>query len=100
MLNSFLRYGWASSPGRRSEEHTSELQSLITISYAVFCLKKKNEDRQSVRSGPEKITRVCRRWPPDPDAGGEGPPLRVFRSGGHGRCSLDRTLHPRWVSLR
>src|SRR6058998_199524 len=26
---------------RRSEEHTSELQSLITISYAVFCLKKK-----------------------------------------------------------
>src|SRR6058998_997425 len=27
---------------RRSEEHTSELQSLITISYAVFCLKKKN----------------------------------------------------------
>ena len=24
----------------RSEEHTSELQSLITISYAVFCLKK------------------------------------------------------------
>src|SRR3546814_5451423 len=27
---------------RRSEEHTSELQSLIRISYAVFCLKKKN----------------------------------------------------------
>src|SRR6058998_2394445 len=27
---------------RRSEEHTSELQSLITISYAVFCLKKKS----------------------------------------------------------
>src|SRR6187397_137235 len=26
----------------RSEEHTSELQSLYTISYAVFCLKKKN----------------------------------------------------------
>ena len=26
----------------RSEEHTSELQSLTTISYAVFCLKKKN----------------------------------------------------------
>src|SRR3546814_1327320 len=30
-----------SSPGRRSEEHTSELQSLMRISYAVFCLKKK-----------------------------------------------------------
>src|SRR5213076_1382437 len=27
----------------RSEEHTSELQSLPTISYAVFCLKKKND---------------------------------------------------------
>src|SRR3546814_7180018 len=30
-------------PGRRSEEHTSELQSLMRISYAVFCLKKKKE---------------------------------------------------------
>src|SRR3546814_4430537 len=28
-------------PGTRSEEHTSELQSLMRISYAVFCLKKK-----------------------------------------------------------
>src|SRR3546814_6336145 len=31
---------WAAWP--RSEEHTSELQSLMRISYAVFCLKKKN----------------------------------------------------------
>src|SRR3546814_1843458 len=31
--------GWA-GPIRRSEEHTSELQSLMRISYAVFCLKK------------------------------------------------------------
>src|SRR3546814_10633854 len=30
------------SLGGRSEEHTSELQSLMRISYAVFCLKKKN----------------------------------------------------------
>src|SRR3546814_14443497 len=30
----------------RSEEHTSELQSLMRISYAVFCLKKKNKERQ------------------------------------------------------
>src|SRR3546814_4619040 len=30
----------------RSEEHTSELQSLMRISYAVFCLKKKNEKTQ------------------------------------------------------
>src|SRR3546814_8074733 len=31
----------------RSEEHTSELQSLMRISYAVFCLKKKNNNGQS-----------------------------------------------------
>src|SRR3546814_5655793 len=31
-------------PTRRSEAHTSELQSLMRISYAVFCLKKKNKD--------------------------------------------------------
>src|SRR3546814_3326710 len=30
----------------RSEEHTSELQSLMRISYAVFCLKKKNKHNQ------------------------------------------------------
>src|SRR3546814_5304177 len=30
---------------RRSEEHTSELQSLMRISYAVFCLKKNNDAR-------------------------------------------------------
>src|SRR3546814_6317974 len=30
----------------RSEEHTSELQSLMRISYAVFCLKKKNKNTQ------------------------------------------------------
>src|SRR3546814_5482693 len=32
----------ASTLALRSEEHTSELQSLMRISYAVFCLKKKN----------------------------------------------------------
>src|SRR3546814_3700125 len=31
----------------RSEEHTSELQSLMRISYAVFCLKKKNNNNNS-----------------------------------------------------
>src|SRR3546814_5786186 len=30
---------------QRSEEHTSELQSLMRISYAVFCLKKKNKHK-------------------------------------------------------
>src|SRR3546814_6212924 len=33
----------------RSEEHTSELQSLMRISYAVFCLKKKNKKIQKQR---------------------------------------------------
>src|SRR3546814_9568387 len=33
----------ALSGSQRSEEHTSELQSLMRISYAVFCLKKKNK---------------------------------------------------------
>src|SRR3546814_3756787 len=32
-------------PGLRSEEHTSELQSLMRISYAVFCLKKKKKHK-------------------------------------------------------
>src|SRR3546814_5319108 len=36
-LPAALPYG-----GDRSEEHTSELQSLMRLSYAVFCLKKKN----------------------------------------------------------
>src|SRR3546814_7190358 len=36
------RYCWI----RRSEEHTSELQSLMRISYAVFSLKKKNQTLQ------------------------------------------------------
>src|SRR3546814_6504048 len=35
-----------SERARRSEEHTSELQSLMRISYAVFCLKKKNKNTQ------------------------------------------------------
>src|SRR5881394_4541563 len=51
---------WARRPGsasntaastRRSEEHTSELQSHHPISYAVFCLKKKKNNTQKYRSG-------------------------------------------------
>src|SRR3546814_4037242 len=38
--SSAYRTGYASFP-ERSEEHTSELQPLMRISYAVFCLKKK-----------------------------------------------------------
>src|SRR3546814_1928965 len=35
---------WSLSGSNRSEEHTSELQSLMRISYAVFCLKKKKTE--------------------------------------------------------
>src|SRR3546814_10313378 len=43
-----LRGTRRADPGRsRSEEHTSELQSLMRISYAVFCLKKKTGLRSS-----------------------------------------------------
>src|SRR3546814_8485259 len=38
-------HGAHPSPPPRSEEHTSELQSLMRISYAVFCLKKKNKKK-------------------------------------------------------
>src|SRR3546814_7356544 len=34
---------------KRSEEHTSELQSLMRISYAVFCLKKKTKSTKNLR---------------------------------------------------
>src|SRR3546814_7190340 len=37
-------------PEQRSEEHTSELQSLMRISYAVFCLKKKKYKRMYYRT--------------------------------------------------
>src|SRR3546814_5380231 len=37
--------GFLAQLGRRSEEHTSELQSLMRISYAVFCLQKKNSNK-------------------------------------------------------
>src|SRR3546814_1736440 len=35
---------------QRSEEHTSELQSLMRISYAVFCLKKKNTKNNTIKA--------------------------------------------------
>src|SRR3546814_9366112 len=40
----------------RSEEHTSELQSLMRISYAVFCLKKKNIHHTSPNTKPATKT--------------------------------------------
>src|SRR3546814_6253519 len=38
------------SPEQRSEEHTSELQSLMRLSYAVFCLKKKKKPKYNKHS--------------------------------------------------
>src|SRR3546814_8999799 len=38
----------------RSEEHTSELQSLMRISYAVFCLKKKKTQKNSINTNINK----------------------------------------------
>src|SRR3546814_8325265 len=46
---------WGKSVLARSEENTSELQSLMRISYAVFCLKKKNIKHQTLAVCP-KIT--------------------------------------------
>src|SRR3546814_2117056 len=49
---SFIALVW------RSEEHTSELQSLMRISYAVFCLKKKNTDQTNTRTVYETSNRL------------------------------------------
>src|SRR3546814_7123524 len=45
-----------SSSAIRSEEHTSELQSLMRISYAVFCLKKKNQTNNKQNINTHQIT--------------------------------------------
>src|SRR3546814_8950422 len=42
----------------RSEEHTSELQSLMRTSYAVFCLKKKNQPQIQFTSYTSKLTQT------------------------------------------
>src|SRR3546814_10017828 len=43
---------------KRSEEHTSELQSLMRISYAVFCLKKKTQQQLYQNSSIEHINSI------------------------------------------
>src|SRR3546814_8497322 len=45
-----------SSASARSEEHTSELQSLMRISYAVFCLKQKTNQSTTLHMLPLKCT--------------------------------------------
>src|SRR3546814_6123070 len=47
-----------SKPSPRSEEHTSELQSLMRISYAVFCLKKKKKNQHKTTEQNSKITKI------------------------------------------
>src|SRR3546814_1258244 len=46
--------GWALILEYRSEEHTSELQSLMRISYAVFCLKKKKQHKNDTKKRRQK----------------------------------------------
>src|SRR3546814_4924345 len=45
IVNGFCKDVFKELPMERSEEHTSELQSLMRISYAVFCLKKNKKTR-------------------------------------------------------
>src|SRR3546814_5180628 len=49
------RIGRTGAANPRSEEHTSELQSLTRISYAVFCLKKKNKTTHTTNVATQKI---------------------------------------------
>src|SRR3546814_5172619 len=46
------------TPSRRSEEHTSELQSLMRISYAVFCLKKKRQKKHNDKTQDGILIRI------------------------------------------
>src|SRR3546814_1531814 len=49
--------GLSASRRRRSEEHTSELQSLMRISYAVFCLKKNNRNTHQSQQAHENTNK-------------------------------------------
>src|SRR3546814_3212556 len=51
-------------PGLRSEEHTSELQSLMRISYAVFCLKTKTEQVNWQREQKRPVTSTLKHFAP------------------------------------
>src|ERR1044071_4697073 len=65
MLAKFFVAGLSYKKTDRSEEHTSELQSRVDISYAVFCLKKKEEGTAPPRShhSPEAELRGARARP-------------------------------------
>src|SRR3546814_10150044 len=69
-FNSSTSVYWLRAPQRcseRSEEHTSELQSLMRISYAVFCLKKKNKhiihNHTKTKLDTDTITKVNKYQP-------------------------------------
>src|SRR3546814_4624551 len=66
----------------RSEEHTSELQSLMRISYAVFCLKKKNKKNQKINESTQTTNRKHYNTTP----------IKIHISKHH----LLRTLHQRY----
>src|SRR3546814_6993126 len=51
-----VRPAGAAGRGPRSEEHTSELQSLMRISYAVFCLKKNKSNNTNKQRTKNEIT--------------------------------------------
>src|SRR3546814_2685753 len=50
----------ASQPSKRSEEHTSELQSLMRISYAVFCLKQQIPYQTHRKNTPPNSNHQCK----------------------------------------
>src|SRR3546814_6143002 len=56
--NARFHTGWAGHVCDfcRSEEHTSELQSLMRSSYAVFCMQKQKNDFQSARDQPSSAS--------------------------------------------
>src|SRR3546814_3212592 len=55
-----LWHGVVASAQNRSEEHTSELQSLMRISYAVFCLKKKRNSNKIRYSHHRRLHKTIR----------------------------------------
>src|ERR1044071_10294754 len=67
LFRSWWRWGrtssapaWGRRRQERSEEHTSELQSRVDISYAVFCLKKKKKQMMTHPRHPAKDHRAIR----------------------------------------
>src|SRR3546814_10472040 len=53
-----IRRGHRIGPSSRSEEHTSELQSLMRISYAVFCLKQQKEGHKTKTVITQEIAKI------------------------------------------